>query len=269
LLKVAREGGQMTPADLAKFEPARRYATLVAVALEAMATVIDELHDRIVGVLFNRARHSHGQQFQQSGKAINDKVRFLGRIGDALLDARRSGTDPFAAIEAVAPWDEFTRNVTEAKQLARPESFDYLHKLGDRYTQLRRYAPAFLDALQMKAAPAAREILDAVEVLRTLNADKARKVPDDAPTGFVRKRWESLVFSGDGVERRFYELCVLAELKTRYVPATSGCGVRASSGISTNICCLPKNSRRSERLDNCRWILSRTATTTWGIGSSA
>lgn len=43
--------------------------------------------------------------------------------------------------------------------------------------------------------------------------DKARKVPDDAPTSFVRKRWESLVRTSDGLDRRFYELCVLAELK--------------------------------------------------------
>jgi hypothetical protein len=51
LLKIAREGGQMTPADLAKFEPQRRYATLVALAIEGMATVTDEiidLHDRIL-----------------------------------------------------------------------------------------------------------------------------------------------------------------------------------------------------------------------------
>ncbi|MCV5707844.1 hypothetical protein OFN27_32255, partial [Escherichia coli] len=47
--------GQMTPADLAKFEPQRRYATLVALATEGMATVTDEiidLHDRILGKLF-------------------------------------------------------------------------------------------------------------------------------------------------------------------------------------------------------------------------
>ncbi|MDA4818461.1 hypothetical protein, partial [Enterobacter hormaechei] len=37
LLKIAREGGQMTPADLAKFESQRRYATLVALAIEGMA----------------------------------------------------------------------------------------------------------------------------------------------------------------------------------------------------------------------------------------
>jgi hypothetical protein len=61
LLKIAREGGQMTPADLAKFESQRRYATLVALAIEGMATVTDEiidLHDRIIGKLFNAARTS-------------------------------------------------------------------------------------------------------------------------------------------------------------------------------------------------------------------
>jgi hypothetical protein len=76
LLKIAREGGQMTPADLAKFEPQRRYATLVAVTDEGI-----DLHDRIIGKLFNTAKHKHQQQFQASGKSINEKVRLYGRIG--------------------------------------------------------------------------------------------------------------------------------------------------------------------------------------------
>ena len=61
LLKIAREGGQMTPADLAKFEPQRRYATLVALAIEGMATVTDEiidLHDRILASCSMRLRTS-------------------------------------------------------------------------------------------------------------------------------------------------------------------------------------------------------------------
>lgn len=74
----------MTPADLGKFEPQRRYATLVALTIEGMATVIDEiidLQDRILGKLFNAARNKHQQQFQAQGKAINDKVRLYSRIG--------------------------------------------------------------------------------------------------------------------------------------------------------------------------------------------
>jgi hypothetical protein len=107
LLKIAREGGQMTPADLAKFEAQRRYATLVALAIEGMATVTDEiidLHDRILGKLFNAAKNKHQQQFQASGKAINAKVRLFGRIGQALIEAKQAGRDPFAAIEGVLSW---------------------------------------------------------------------------------------------------------------------------------------------------------------------
>ena len=216
LLKIAREGGQMTPADLAKFELQRRYATLVALAIEGMATVIDEiidLHDRILGKLFNAAKHKHQQQFQASGKAINAKVRLYGRIGQALIDAKQSGRDPFAAIEAVMSWDAFAQSVTEAQKLAQPDDFDFLHRIGESYATLRRYAPQFLAVLKLRAAPAAKGVLDAIEVLRGMNTDNARKVPADAQTGFIKPRWHKLVMTDTGIDRRYYELCALSELK--------------------------------------------------------
>ncbi|MBE2887219.1 Tn3 family transposase [Geobacter anodireducens] len=216
LLKIAREGGQMTPADLAKFEPRRRYATLVAQAVEGMATVTDEvidLHDRILGRVFNAAKNKHQQQFQASGKAINDKVRLYCRVGQALVEAKQSGRDPFAAIEEILSWDDFIESVTEAGKLAQPEDFDFLHRVGENYATLRRYAPEFLKVLKLRAAPAAEDVLEAVEILRVMNADNARKVPADAPTGFVRKRWEKLVMIEGGIDRRYYELCALSELR--------------------------------------------------------
>lgn len=59
LLKLAPEGGQMTPRNIRKFESDRRYAALVALSLEGSATVTDEiidLHDRILVKLFNTAK---------------------------------------------------------------------------------------------------------------------------------------------------------------------------------------------------------------------
>ena len=52
-----------------------------------------------------------------------------------------------------------------------------------------------------------------MDALKSLNVDNARKLPKNVPTSFVRKRWEPLVFTDNGVDRRFYELCVLSELK--------------------------------------------------------
>jgi TnpA family transposase len=181
-----------------------------------MATVTDEiidLHDRIIGKLFNAAKNKHQQQFQASGKAINDKVRLYGRVGQALLEAKQSGADPFAAIESVLSWDAFAASVGEAQKLAQPAQFDFLHRIGESYSTLRRYAPQFLEVLTLRAAPAAKGVLGAIDVLRGMNADNARKVPADAPTAFVKPRWARLVLTDEGIDRRYYELCALSELK--------------------------------------------------------
>ena len=188
---------------LRDLESTRRYATLLAVLLEAKATLIDQaldLHDRMIGALFNRAKRRHAEEFQQSGEAIHDKVRLYWRIGEALLQARQSGVDPFHDIEAIIPWEAFVQSVTEAQRLARVEGFDYLHRISDGYMQIRRYAPAFLDAFRFKAAPAAQPILEAIETLKAMDADGLRRVPADSPTDFVRKRWRAFVFTDSGLE---------------------------------------------------------------------
>jgi hypothetical protein len=191
LLKIAREGGQMTPADLAKFEPQRRYATRWRWP-SRMATVTDEiidLHDRILGKLFNAAKNKHQQQFQASGKAINAKVRLFGRIGQALIEAKQAGAIRSPPSRPSCPGMP-SPSVTEAQKLAQPDDFDFLHRIGE-LRHLRRYAPEFLDVLKLRAAPAAKDVLDAIEVLRGMNSDNARKVPTDAPTDFIKPRWRS------------------------------------------------------------------------------
>lgn len=62
-------------------------------------------------------------------------------------------------------------------------------------------------------AAAAKNVLDAIEVLRGMNTDNARKLPADAPTGFIKPRWQKLVMTDAGIDRRYYELCALSELK--------------------------------------------------------
>src|SRR5690606_8632604 len=85
-MKLAREGGQMTGQHLRDLETARRHATLVATLLDTRATLIDEtieLHEKMLGSLFSRAKRRHEEDFQLAGRAINDKVRLYSRIGRA------------------------------------------------------------------------------------------------------------------------------------------------------------------------------------------
>ncbi len=216
LLKIAREGAQMPARDIRRLEPLHRHTMLVALVVESIATIIDEIvdmHDRVITRSLAAAKHRHRENFHGSGKAINDKVRLLAAVGDALVAARRDGTDPFAAIEEFIPWEQFTVSVTEAADLARPASFDFLEHLGDRYATIHRYATKFCAVLDLKASPAAADLLEAVTVLRQVQEQGLRSIPEDAPTGFITARWARVVMTANGIYRRFYELCVMTELK--------------------------------------------------------
>jgi hypothetical protein len=204
---------------LADLEPLRRYATLTAVVLELTSTLTDEalnMFEQLIGSMFKKTERAHADEFHKSGKAINEKVRLYAAIGDALIAARAGGGDPFAAIEAVLYWERFKATVAEAHKLSQPEDFDSLSLVDDRYASVRKFAPLLLTEFEFHAAPATADLMGGLDVLRELNATGKRTMPDDAPTGFVRPRWRRHVIGPErAIDRHFYELCTLAELRDR------------------------------------------------------
>jgi TnpA family transposase len=102
LLRLAREGARYSPQFLQRFSPERRYATLVAFLLEMSASLTDEaieLHDRLIGQYHNWSHQAHADQFQQSGRAINEKVRLYASVGSALITAARPQLIPIKRLK--------------------------------------------------------------------------------------------------------------------------------------------------------------------------
>ncbi len=218
LSQLAREANKTTIQHVARFERQRRAATLVAIALDITASLTDQaidLFDRLVGAIFRKAEGRHTRAFQADARSINEKVRLYARVGAALIAAQTDKKDAFGAIEAVIPWERFCKTVAEAEALARPEAFDSIEKVGEHFSGIRRWSPAFLRALKFESVPASASLLRAIEVLREINIKDAAVVPKTAPVDFIRPRWMAYVIPGDIIDRRHYELCVLSELRDR------------------------------------------------------
>jgi len=171
------------------------------------------MHDRMIQQMMRRGEQNHQDAFQRSGRAINDKMRLFAQVGKALIAAREKKTDAFAAIETVLSWEEFLARVSEAEALAQPEEFDYLDHIEAHYIQIHRYAPTLLRTFTFAGIPAMKPLLSALDVLRRLHTDEIRKIPPDAPDSFVKPRWKRHVFTEQGTDRRYYELCALTELR--------------------------------------------------------
>jgi hypothetical protein len=63
----------------------------------------------MVGSAFAKAKRAYEVSFQESGKAINEKVRLYAQIGQALIKAKEADIDPFTAIEQI---DNFRRELS-------------------------------------------------------------------------------------------------------------------------------------------------------------
>src|SRR6202521_5011116 len=132
-----------------------------------------------------------------------------------LIAARDNKQDAFDAITAVIPLDRFLATVEEAEALARSEEFDAYQMLGEHYAGIRRWAPTFLDAFVFQGVPAAAALMRAIDMLRDMNRRAVLTLPKSAPISFIRERWARHVLRGGGIDRRYYELCVLSELRNR------------------------------------------------------
>ena len=75
-------------------------AFLIRIAQEFTDQAID-MHDQMIGRLFNRSERRQQEGFQQNAKAINDKVRLYADVGKALIAAYNAKTDLGKALESV------------------------------------------------------------------------------------------------------------------------------------------------------------------------
>jgi TnpA family transposase len=216
--QLVREAGRVTVQHIADYERQRRHATLVAVSLDLTANLTDQaidLFDQLVGAMFRKAEGRQARAFQSDARAINEKVRLYARVGAALISAHDEEQDAFGAITSVIAWERFCTTVAEAEALARPETFDAYQKLTEHYAGVRRWSPAFLAAFTFEGVPATASLLRAIEAMRQANRSGKPTLPESAPTSFVRKRWVPYVLSNGKIDHRYYELCVLSELRDR------------------------------------------------------
>ena len=132
---------------------------------------------------------------------------------EALVRARETKTDAFEAVEAVVPWEAFVSTVRDQESAAQTAQLDPMRHVLRNYGNLRVYAPRLLQAFKFKAAPSAQPLVEALNLLRELYRTGKRTLPERVPLGFVRPKWAGYVFEDGGINRRYYEFCVLDELR--------------------------------------------------------
>jgi hypothetical protein len=214
---LARLAKKATNQSLQRAPAERRYPILVAFAQQMLLEITDEAADLFIRCLaetHGRARRDLQDFRQQAAVTLNDKVILLRQLGQVVLDPGVSDAQVRPDILNCISREQLQQAIEECDRLIRPlqdESYDFF---AHRYSYLRQFAPAFLESLTFRSNREPDPLLQAVALIRQLNQQGKRAVPLDAPMDFVSPQWQPFIHDSEGqIQRRYYELCVLWELR--------------------------------------------------------
>jgi len=214
LAQIARESKARA---LRRSVEERRYPILMAFLYQSLLDITDEtvdMFERCLGETDARSRGALDRFRKSVARATNEKVRFFSEIGNLVLDESISDVDLRQTILSRIPKEKLQSAVEESERIARPLDDSYFDFIDNRYSYLRQFTPDFLSICNFRSNISDDPLLEAIDLLRHLNDESRRVIPDDAPIAFVPPKWYDYVIDKEGkLNRHYYELCALWELK--------------------------------------------------------
>jgi TnpA family transposase len=218
---LATVGRRLTAQALERRDPQRRYPILLTLLAQSATDVLDEvvqLFDQAISARESKAERKMRDALAERGKAGEDRQALLDDLLVIITDPQISDEQIGGLIRGERiGWPRLRSAVTQAAPRL-PRDHGHLAALDGSYGYLRQFTPQVLAAVRFAGGTASAGLLEALEILRELNATGARRVPADAPDGFVPARWrgylETAAKSGNtSAYRHYWELCTLLALR--------------------------------------------------------
>jgi hypothetical protein len=208
---LAMMGRRLTPQALERRDPQRRYPILLTVLAQSATDVLDEvvqLFDQAISAKFSTAEKRMQAALAERGKAGEDRQALLDDLLAILTDPQIADEDVGGLIRGERIGLERLRAAGAQAKPRLPRDHGHLAELDSSYSYLRQFTPHVLSTVRFSGGTAATELLIAVDILRELNATGCRKVPEEAPAGFVPTKWrgylDSARKSGSATAYRHY-----------------------------------------------------------------
>jgi TnpA family transposase len=196
----------------------RRLAALVCFLRQSYRDAVDQavdMFDKLLTRTQTRAEHEMDEQMRGQRQTIKAAMAALRSLGAIILDDSVAATALRPRLFAAVPRDALAAQVAGLDEWVTGTRSDAFHGLVRRFNHLRQFSPVLLRALEFlpDAGDGDLPCLEALRVLKEMNADLKRKLPEDAPTDFIPKRLLPLVVTDGKADRKAWECALLMKLQ--------------------------------------------------------
>ena len=159
-------------------------------------------------------------------RAIDRSLTTFRTLGTVILDDSIADSQLRPILFQQIDKESLSRQVSEVDKWLTDKHSHVFHQVTQRYSYLRQFAPALLEAVELQSdSEVESSVVKAVALLREMNQDGKRKLPEDAPLGFMPEKIRALVEKDGVISKRDWECALLTairdEIRTGNVAAQS------------------------------------------------
>ena len=214
---LAHQAWQASASRLRRRPAPQRYTVLICLLREVYQDTIDQLVDmynKLVTGTYRRAQTEFDDTVKRRRVPYHTALHSFYLMGQTLFDESIPHESIRTTVFDHIPAELLKSQLQQAHEWLSQDSQHVFSWVMKRYSYWRQFAPHLLSHLTFNLEPTGSPaLLEALDVLRDLNATGRRKLPDDLPIDGVPKRLRPFIGTNGTRDRRAYECAVLTTLR--------------------------------------------------------
>lgn len=214
---LARYAKQCTATRLRRLDQNHRYAVLVCFLWQNHLDTIDylvDMFDKLINRVYKHAQVDVDNHHKNNRKKIRESLFTFKDLAELVLDEDLDDADLRTALFQRIDKTKLTNQIEAIEAWLSGKYSHVFNLVTQRFSYIRQFSPALLRHLQLIAEDNGNgSLLEAMNLLRLLNDQNKRKLPEGVPLGFIPRKIRPLIQNDGTVDKPGWECALLTAVR--------------------------------------------------------
>ena len=214
---LARYAKYCTATRLRELEPAHRHTVLVCFLWQTYRDTVDfivDMYDKLINKIYNHAQDDIDNHNKTMGKRIRTSLATFKTLAELILDDNVENSTLRQELFKRVRKEELAIQVEEVDTWLSGKHSHVFNLVKDRFGYIRQFSPVLLRHIQfISEGRPNSSLLDAIDILREMNENNRRKLPEDTPLDFIPKKIRSLIEINGKPDKPGWECALLTAIR--------------------------------------------------------
>ena len=202
---------------LRELEQSHRYAALTCFLWQVYRDTVDHLidmFDKLINRIYNHAQGDIDNHNKSQRKNIRESLKTLEALTDLILDDTLDETALRYTLFKEIGKDRLLKQNETVKNWLNGKHSHVFNLVKSRFSYIRQFSPSLLKHIHLQFESSTdSDLSEALKILKDMNEDKKRKLPENIPVGFIPKKILPLVVTDEGVNKPAWECALLTAIR--------------------------------------------------------